>query len=154
MLDEDGTITQLAGALIDQLHIDREAVGQSAFKVQNFPCRRAQFKRAMKGHSFSINSTMGNHSYETEFSPIFDEKDSNKVVGIMGLTLDVTKSLQVEQFLDEERHKIFASQRLNSLATVTNGIAHEINNPLAIISGYAEQLKHLFEEDRKAPLAV
>ena len=89
----------------------------------------------------------GQSLYETEFSPIFDEKDSNKVVGIMGLTLDVTKSLQVEQFLDEERHKIFASQRLNSLATVTNGIAHEINNPLAIISGYAEQLKHLFEED-------
>ncbi len=135
---------QTAGALSEQLRINNNVNGKSAFKVSNFPCRRVHFKRAMKGHSFSINSTLDNHSYETEFSPIYENGEESEVIGVMGMTLDVTKSLQVEQFLDEERHKIFASQRLNSLATVTNGIAHEINNPLAIISGYAEQLHSLF----------
>ncbi|SMF20100.1 ATP-binding protein [Pseudobacteriovorax antillogorgiicola] len=146
ILDDTGTIVRIAGSLAQQLNIDSSsALGSSAFKISNFPCRRSHFKRAMKGSSFSINTTISNRSYETEFTPA---KDASGVIsGVVGMTLDVTKSLEVEQFLDEERHKIFASQRLNSLATVTNGIAHEINNPLAIISGYAEQLKQLCKKE-------
>ncbi|NRA63544.1 MAG: HAMP domain-containing histidine kinase [Pseudobacteriovorax sp.] len=151
-IDKEGVLTALGGALSQQIGMDDSQIGMSPFKVSHFPCRRSHFKRALTGKPLSINSTINERSYETELKPNIDQ-DTGDILGVTGMTLDVTKNLQVQQFLDEERHKIFATQRLNSLATVTNGIAHEINNPLAIISGYAEQLRDLCERNpSKIPL--
>ena len=142
-LDADGVIKEIGGGLMTEMGLGANLIGEVAFKNSSFPLRRSHFAKALKGLTLSCSSHVDGKAYETELSPVFDK--TNSIVGVAGLTLDVTKNIQVNHQMDEERHRIFASQRLNSLATVTNGIAHEINNPLAIISGYAEQLRDLFE---------
>ena len=146
-LDVDGSLIALGGGLVAVMGLSQDLIGEVIFKNSSFPIRRSHFKRVVSGKKISCSTQINDKTYETELIPVFDQ--NNKLQSVSGLSLDVTKNMQVDRQMDEERHRIFASQRLNSLATVTNGIAHEINNPLAIISGYTEQLRDLFERNPK-----
>ena len=57
-------------------------------------------------------------------------------IGIIFLTQKIV-SLQ---------ERIFHTSRLASLGTLGAGIAHELNNPLAVVYGYAQNLERLIEE--------
>ncbi len=48
--------------------------------------------------------------------------------------------------LAEQRLKMISSSRLSSLGVMASGVAHEINNPLAVISGGAEQIQELVRD--------
>jgi PAS domain S-box-containing protein len=50
---------------------------------------------------------------------------------------------RAERIIAEQRLKMVASSRLSSLGVMAGGVAHEINNPLAVISIGAEQLLRL-----------
>ena len=53
-----------------------------------------------------------------------------------------------------ERAKLISSSKLAALGEMAGGIAHEINNPLAVISGLADQLLTLEEEQGKSDLKL
>jgi C4-dicarboxylate-specific signal transduction histidine kinase len=138
VIDRDEQLILLSGGLASQLGLKPdEELGKPAFKIPALPIKRSHFRKALGGHTFSITLSVQGSSYETTLKPL--EKDG-EIQAVMGMTSDMTQHLQMEQFLDDERHRLLASQRLNSLAGIASGLAHEINNPLAIISGYAEQL--------------
>ena len=54
-----------------------------------------------------------------------------------GLLLDVTDRKKLEIALEEEKKKMQLSAKMISLGEMSAGIAHEINNPLSVISGNA-----------------
>lgn len=56
-----------------------------------------------------------------------------------------------EKTLEVERLKSFQSSKLVSLGEMAGGIAHEINNPLAIINGYAQSIEGLLDQDKFDP---
>jgi C4-dicarboxylate-specific signal transduction histidine kinase len=138
VIDREERLVLLSGGLAIQLGLKaEEALGTAAFKVSALPIKRSHFHKALSGRSFSITLSLQGSSYETSLKPL---EIDGEIQAVLGMTLDMTKHLQMEQFLDDEHHRLLASQRLNSLAGIASGLAHEINNPLAIISGYAEQL--------------
>ncbi|HYX37499.1 MAG TPA: ATP-binding protein [Oligoflexus sp.] len=138
VIDKDERLVLLNGGLGTQLGLKAdEVIGTPAFKIAALPIKRSHFRKAFGGHSFSITLSVQGSSYETTLQPM---QQNGEIQAVLGMTQDMTKHLQMEQFLDDERHRLLASQRLNSLAGIASGLAHEINNPLAIISGYAEQL--------------
>jgi two-component system NtrC family sensor kinase len=60
--------------------------------------------------------------------------DSNgRTFGVVNYLRDVTEEKKLQQ-------KLLMADKLASLGTLVAGIAHEINNPLGIIAGYAEAL--------------
>jgi PAS domain S-box-containing protein len=71
-----------------------------------------------------------------------------KVVEIHGTCQDVTKRVQLEKDLQLERAKAAQAAKLAALGEISAGIAHEINNPLAIISGTT----HLLEKVKADPI--
>jgi PAS domain S-box-containing protein len=67
--------------------------------------------------------------------------DRGNLTGYLQILEDVTELKHKEELLKEQELKIVASSRLASLGEMAAGIAHEINNPLAIINGHAMILK-------------
>ena len=63
--------------------------------------------------------------------PLID--DEGKLYALVHYLKDVTAQKRLEQ-------QLMRSDKLASLGTLVAGIAHEINNPLGIIAGYAEAL--------------
>lgn len=60
------------------------------------------------------------------------------------LLVDVDRAVAQKKKLDQQ---LIQSQKLASIGELSSGIAHEINNPLAIIGQEIEWVKHLLKED-------
>ena len=71
--------------------------------------------------------------FEVRGEPWFDSK--NRFIGCRGTFQDITDLVAAEERIKLERSKALQSAKLASLGEMSAGIAHEINNPLAIISG-------------------
>ncbi len=80
---------------------------------------------------------------------IFDE--AWKLVGYLGVAEDITEQNALKQTISEQQMQIVNSAKMSSLGEMAGGIAHEINNPLAIISGKVSLLKHLIGQSTIDP---
>ena len=68
---------------------------------------------------------------------------------------DITETKSSQLALEEERLKTFDAARFKSLQIMASGVAHEINNPLAIIQGAASILnKNILSESIPIDKAV
>ena len=67
---------------------------------------------------------------------------------------DIEDEVMAKEHLEIQRAASLNSARLSSLGEMAGGIAHEINNPLAIILGRTRQLEVLFERKLKPILSV
>lgn len=71
--------------------------------------------------------------------------------GILGAAISRWKA---EETIAEQRLKMVSSSRLSSLGVLASGVAHEINNPLAVISIGVEQLNTLLAQSAPDVLAI
>ena len=62
-----------------------------------------------------------------------------KIFGLHIISRDITKRKKIEQ-------QMIQTSKLAAVGELASGVAHEINNPLASIAGYAEDLLDLFQE--------
>ncbi len=73
----------------------------------------------------------GIHTYVSIKFPLFNEE--NNIYAVCGISTDITERRHQEEQLRR-------SQKMEALGKLTGGIAHDYNNLLGIIMGYAEQL--------------
>ena len=71
---------------------------------------------------------------------------SGQPIRFSGTHLNVTKQKELEEQLELARIQQVESTRLTLLGEMSSSIAHEINNPLTIISGYATTISHMIEK--------
>lgn len=67
---------------------------------------------------------------------------------LLGLSQDITEQKDLESELEKQKALSFHAAKLASLGEVAGGIAHEINNPMAIILGLTSKMNRLFQTDR------
>ncbi|MFK8138740.1 MAG: ATP-binding protein [Bdellovibrionales bacterium] len=67
------------------------------------------------------------------------------------VSLDVTSEKQAEELIEQQRAIQLEASRLSSIGEMANSMAHEINNPLAIISGKTDQLDSLITSGKEKP---
>lgn len=68
-----------------------------------------------------------------------------EIVGYLGVAEDISERLQLQNVIEEQRAQIYESSKLSTLGEMASGIAHEINNPLTIISSKANQIAKKIE---------
>jgi len=68
--------------------------------------------------------------------------------GVVVFVRDITELHNMENALKEQEQNLINSSRLASLGEMAGGIAHEINNPLTIITSSTMILKKLVNNDR------
>ncbi|MFA7405629.1 MAG: response regulator [Pelobacteraceae bacterium] len=78
--------------------------------------------------------------YQVRFVPEFDE--NRKVTSVLSITRDITSLRKAEVQLQH-------AQKMESIGTLAGGVAHDFNNILSVIGGYAELLQLTLKEDGK-----
>jgi PAS domain S-box-containing protein len=90
------------------------------------------FRTAESGHTLCPVGTDGNeHWLSTNFGGLVDEK--GEAYAVLGIARDITQRKKMEK-------QMFYTEKLASIGTLAAGVAHEINNPLAIILGFSDLL--------------
>ena len=65
------------------------------------------------------------------------QKDNNKIVGRVGTLTDITKRREAEEKLWQNQLELSHYSRMSTAGEMVSGIAHEVNQPLAMITNYA-----------------
>ncbi len=74
---------------------------------------------------------------------ILREEIDETTLRIIGLAQDITTQKAMQAELDQERSMAHQNVRMEMVSRLAGGVSHEINNPIAIISGLLRQAKIL-----------
>lgn len=155
--DEKGVFIQSDGAGLKVLGLKPHAVvGLSVFEFyKSSPVICDALSDALvhaKSTDFSVQ--IGDAHFQCSVSPIFNH-GAKKVIGSMGVALDVTESRRKEMENQRIQGQLVHASKLASVGTLASGVAHEINNPLAIAKGFVdlflEQAQDEINRGHRAP---
>lgn len=141
VINKNNTICWANKRLIENHPLGKKIINQTCFDsychLQSVPSDCPSAKVFDTGRINQIERTVHNHHkkrfYNVISSPIFD-KDGN-VVQVLELIQDITGKKQEEEKQKRLQQQLVHSDRLISIGQLAAGVAHEINTPLAILSG-------------------
>ena len=160
MLDPEGRVTSWnAGAERIEKFQQEEIIGEPFVRFYTaedqalgLPAQALRYAAAngrSEQEGWRVRKDGGRFWANTIVSALLDERES--LVGFSVVTRDLTERKRVEEVLRESEAKLrrqaqeleqqlIASGRLVSLGVVTASMAHEFNNPLGIVMGFAQEL--------------
>lgn len=138
LLEEDLTVAYANAhgqRIVDQLSVDGR-IGARTESLMPEDLTRA-FLRALRGIPARLRSTIPgadrNRTYEVEFIPV-----PIAPWRLLIVANNVTKTVEREAEMQRQREQMEQTSRLAALGEIIGGVAHELNNPLTAVVGFAE----------------
>jgi PAS domain S-box-containing protein len=85
----------------------------------------------------------------TSISPVTDQ--DRKVTHFLGIAEDITEHKRVEQEARQQRNELAHAGRVIVMGEMATSLAHELNQPLAVISGCAQACVNSLQSGRGKP---
>ncbi len=153
-VDAAGSITLSEGQALMSLGLTPgQLVGLSVYDVYaDAPEAMDAITRALRGEANAAEVSVGGRMWSNRYFPRLDP-DGN-IVGLTGLSIDVTESKQLELEAKRLEEQMRHAQKLESLGLLAGGIAHDFNNLLAAILGNFNLLAREVPAESRAKLLV
>jgi len=136
-VDKNGLITYLSPAIESKSGYNREELiglylSEFAYH-EDLPRLMEQFPKILSGHlersEYRLVAKSGEVYWVSASSrPVYE---GDQVVGLTGVMADITESKRLQA-------QLLQSQKMESIGTLTGGVAHDFNNILYMITGNAE----------------
>lgn len=117
---------EIIGSKIGEICIDEK----SAY-MQSWAIDEAFRSRTSRQLTYPVNINGNEYWLSINFSGLLD--DNEDVYLVLGIARDITERVKIQE-------QMFHAEKQASMGTLAAGIAHEINNPLAIILGFTDLL--------------
>jgi PAS domain S-box-containing protein len=152
VLDWDASMYRLYG-------MDREKFGHdydawaSSLAPATAEMAKAALEHAIEGQgefnlTFEIITPAGMRKHIGARATVVRDEQGRATM-MYGINWDRSKEVEMESFIQQERQKAIRNAKLASLGEMAAGIAHEINNPLAVIEASAFLLPRCREDEEK-----
>ena len=137
--DREGRFTLCEGHGLKALGIESgDAVGRSVGDLYTDPRIAGHLRRAFAGDTFQSEMTLGGPVFDSWYSPL---RDGNRnITGIIGVAVDITEHVRLSGRLIE-------AEKLEAIGRLAGGVAHDFNNQLTAILGFAQILQRSFADD-------
>ncbi len=76
-----------------------------------------------------------------EVTASFNRDKDGRAIGILGVSKDITDRRRAEEERSKLEAQLIQAQKMESIGRLAGGVAHDFNNMLNVISGYAELIK-------------
>jgi two-component system cell cycle sensor histidine kinase/response regulator CckA len=76
-----------------------------------------------------------------EITATFDRDEKGKAVGIMMIGKDISERKKAQEEKDKLEQQLIQAQKMETIGRLAGGVAHDFNNMLNVILGYAELTK-------------
>ena len=97
-------------------------------------------------YEYKIIDPEGNDRWILQSNTLI-RNEAGAPVAVEGICRNNTEEKLAHQLIEEQRARFLDSAKMSILGEMASNIAHEISNPLAIVSGSAEQLQNLLQWD-------
>jgi two-component system cell cycle sensor histidine kinase/response regulator CckA len=86
-------------------------------------------------------------TYWAEVTGTFNRDENGKIIRIVGVTRDITERKTAEIEKKRLEGQLLQAQKMESVGRLAGGVAHDFNNMLTVIHGYAEMIKSRLPQD-------
>ncbi|NTV45274.1 MAG: PAS domain S-box protein [Chlorobiales bacterium] len=131
----------LGEPVIDRIHADMQDLVQKRMYLLN------EKRRAVSIREQIMLRLDGTHIYVEASAVPFVYEGKN---GALVFLQDITKRKHAEEEKEKLQAQLLQAQKLESVGRLAGGVAHEFNNMLHVIIGYAEM--SLYKADRSLPM--
>lgn len=119
-------------------------------EVEIFKKDFQKFLKSKKKHYVIENTILhkdGNSVIlETSIIPVFN--GDGEIIGYRGIDRDITSRKKEEEEKKQIESQLQQSQKMDAIATLAGGIAHQFNNSLSVILGNIDLMEDEYSEDR------